>query len=38
MMFNLVDAKRIRKDEEDSADSFLNGYDFKETFLDPYQT
>lgn len=37
MMFNLVDAKRVHKDEEDSPDVFLNGYDFKETFLDPYQ-
>lgn len=38
MMFNLVDASRVHKDENDSSDAFLNGYDFKETFLDPYQT
>ena len=38
MMFNLVDAKRVHRDENDSPDTFLNGYDFKETFLGPYQT
>ena len=38
MMFNLVDARRIGKDDKDSADSFAGGYDFRETFLGPYQT
>ena len=37
MMFNLTDAHRVRRDEGDSADSFAGGYDFKETFLGPYQ-
>ena len=37
MMFNLVDGKRVHKDEDDSPESFLGGYDFKETFLGPYQ-
>lgn len=37
MMFNLVEGNRIRKDEEDSPDGFVGGYDFKETFLGPYQ-
>ena len=38
MMFNLVEAHRVRKDDEDSAESFAGGYDFRETFLSPYQT
>lgn len=37
MMFNLVEGKRVRKDENDSSDSFAGGYDFKEAFLGPYQ-
>ena len=37
MMFNLVDARRIARGEHDTQDSFVGGYDFKETFLDPYQ-
>ncbi len=37
MMFNLVEARRIRKNDEDSAESFSGGYDFRETFLAPYQ-
>ena len=37
MMFNLTDSRRIAKDDEDSPESFANGYDFKETFLGPYQ-
>ena len=31
-------ARRIGKDDKDSADSFAGGYDFRETFLGPYQT
>ena len=38
MMFNLVDSRRIGRDDNDSADSFAGGYDFRETFLGPYQT
>ena len=38
MMFNLVESHRLRKGASDSADAFADGYDFKETFLDPYQT
>ena len=37
MMFNLTESGRIRKDEGDTPESFANGYDFKETFLGPYQ-
>ena len=37
MMFNLTEANRIRKGENDTPESFANGYDFKETFLGPYQ-
>lgn len=37
MMFNLVDGKRIRKDDDDTSEAFVAGYDFKETFLGPYQ-
>ena len=37
MMFNLTESGRIQKDENDSPESFTGGYDFKETFLGPYQ-
>ena len=37
MMFNLTDSKRIGKDDDDSPESFTGGYDFKETFFEPYQ-
>lgn len=37
MMFNLVEGNRVRKDDEDSAEAFVGGYDFKEIFLGPYQ-
>lgn len=36
MMFNLTEAGRIRKDEDDTPESFVGGYDFKEAFLGPY--
>lgn len=36
MMFNLTEFNRVRRDEEDSPESFLGGYDFRETFLGPY--
>ena len=38
MMFNLVEGRRIGRGESDSADAFAGGYDFKEAFLDPYQS
>jgi len=38
MMFNLVEGRRIGRGENDSADAFADGYDFKEAFLEPYQT
>ena len=37
MMFNLTESGRIHKDENDTPESFASGYDFKETFLGPYQ-
>ena len=37
MMFNLTENRRVRKDEDDTPESFANGYDFKEAFLGPYQ-
>ncbi len=36
MMFNLADAHRVQKDEDDSAEAFVGGYDFQEAFLGPY--
>ena len=38
MMFNLVEFHRVRKDEQDSEESFLGGYDFEEAFLGPFRT
>jgi uncharacterized repeat protein (TIGR04138 family) len=38
MMFNLTEFHRLRKDEDDTQESFVGGYDFRETFLGPYQT
>ena len=37
MMFNLADAKRVGKSDDDSLESFIGGYDFKEAFLGPYE-
>lgn len=37
MMFNLVETQRIQKDKDDSVEDFVGGYDFKESFLGPYQ-
>ena len=36
MMFNLAEGGRVRKDEDDTPESFVGGYDFKEAFLGPY--
>ena len=38
MMLNLVETQRVRRDDTDSVEAFASGYDFKEAFLDPYQT
>ena len=38
MMFNLTEFHRVGKDEDDSPEAFLGGYDFREAFLDPYAT
>ena len=38
MMFNLVEGRRVKRDDEDSSEAFVGGYDFKETFLGPYET
>ena len=38
MMFNLAESHRIGKDENDTHESFIGGYDFEEAFLGPYQT
>ena len=37
MMFNLTEGRRVRKDEDDTPESFVGGYDFKEAFLGPYE-
>ena len=36
MMFNLVEGRRVRKDENDTPESFSGGYDFNEVFKGPY--
>ena len=38
MMFNLVDGHRVHRDDDDTPEAFVAGYDFKEVFLNPYQT
>ena len=38
MMFNLADAGRIKRDPDDDKECFASGYDFEETFLNPYST
>ena len=37
MMFNLAESRRIGKDENDTHESFIGGYDFEEAFLGPYE-
>ncbi len=37
MMFNLAEAKRLTREEDDEKASFLGGYDFEEAFLGPYR-
>ncbi len=36
MMFNLADSGRITKDDDDTPETFIGGYDFREAFLGPY--
>ena len=36
MMSNLVESRRIGRDDGDSPEGFSGGYDFKEAFLGPY--
>ncbi|MGN0855234.1 MAG: Minf_1886 family protein [Kiritimatiellia bacterium] len=36
MMFNLAEGRRVHKDESDTPEAFVGGYDFKEAFLGPY--
>lgn len=38
MMFNLAENRRVRRDRDDTPDSFAGGYDFEEAFLGPYRT
>lgn len=38
MMFNLAESRRVGRDDGDSAETFVGGYDFKETFLGPYES
>ncbi len=37
MMFNLAEAHRVEREEGDTPESFVGGYDFKEAFLGPYE-
>ena len=36
MMSNLVESRRVGRDEGDTPESFHGGYDFKEVFLGPF--
>jgi len=38
MMENLVESRRIGRDEGDSIESFAGAYDFTEVFLGPFRT
>ncbi len=38
MMFNLAEFHRVQRDENDTQEAFVGGYDFEEAFLGPYQT
>lgn len=37
MVFNLVEAGKLGKTEQDSRADFADGYDFQETFAKPYE-
>ena len=36
IVFNLIDARALRKTEDDKIEDFQNGYDFRETFVKPF--
>jgi len=36
MMFNLSESGRVQREEDDTSAPFVEGYDFRETFLGPY--
>ena len=38
LLYNLIESHRFGQNEGDSKEDFVGGYDFKEAFLDPYQT
>ena len=38
MMFNLAEFHRVKRDENDTLEGFVGGYDFEEAFLGPFQT
>ena len=38
MMFNLAESHRVEREEDDTPESFVSVYDFKEAFLGPYET
>ena len=35
---DLADSGRVQRDPDDEKSSFIGGYDFEETFLNPYAT
>lgn len=37
MMFNLADSGRVVRTEDDTKECFIDGYDFRETFLLPFE-
>lgn len=37
MMFNLADFGRVGRTDEDTKECFIDGYDFREAFLSPYE-
>ena len=36
MMSNLAESRRVGRDDDDTPESFLGGYDFQEAFLGPF--
>ncbi len=38
MMFNLAEFHRVGREDGDTPESFVGGYDFEEAFLGPYRT
>ena len=37
MMMNMAESHRVGRDEDDTPESFVGGYDFKEAFLGPFK-